>query len=551
MFSYCSFFIANLLTSIVTFGSALPADPDPNRIPPLPDFDNLADLDAAETTDIAIGTVQTLADLDLPILSTEDTITLTRLSKPSYLSSSVHLLRRTIRATTPGGSLLLKATGSSFLAPITIGAQNFNVIVDTGSSDTWVARSDFTCVDVVTNQTKPSNKCYFNATYDTTKDTQSSSGTNGNKFKRIDNTHFNVTYGDGEYLTGIFGKVDVSLANIKVPNQQVALATVAAWGGDGLSSGILGLAFPALTGAYPGNDPRGDRYCRAGQTPSRASGSFNQVEYPPLLTNAFQRNLTQAMFSLALSRDESQSGKGGYLGVGGMPDVKIVGVQDNAAFASVPLRTLRGDDQFRYYLINVDGVVVLPVGSQVPKEKRASSATRITGEEGEIHEGEEGYVSNMARRNEVAAGTTTTATTSKTSATASKTTPSTLPDSTNAAFVIDSGTTLSFLPPTLVRTYLRKFSPPGTYDPTYGFWFVDCNARVPPLGITLAGHTFWYNERDLIKRFDRQRCVSGVQESVSGINILGDTWLDSVLVVFDLRNTPGSVRVAARREYVS
>lgn len=59
-----------------------------------------------------------------------------------------------------------------------------------------------------------------------------------------------------------------------------------------------------------------------------------------------------------------------------------------------------------------------------------------------------------------------------------------------------------------------------------------------------------------MKRFDQAgRCISGVQENtiVGGVNILGDVWLDSVLVVFDLRNgtDKGVIRVAARREYSS
>lgn len=480
----------------------------------------------------------------------------------------------------------------------------------------------------MTGSVGPQEKCAFGSTYSLAKESSSFSSDNGgngngNKFKQIPNENFNVTYGDGEYLTGIFGSIDVSLGNsdVKVPNQQVALATVAGWNGDGVTSGILGLAYPALTGAFSGMNPDGDRVCHSSMSPSQC----NQIEYPPVLLNAFEQNVTGALFSVALSRDESRSGKGGYLTVGGLPDLKSVGVMDGR-FASVPVRMLTGDGKYRYYLVESDGVVVLPVGAAVPgsssgsgSRKRADigdgdgvnkdgeSVTEVEEVEAEEisqaggmgvdgmklkREDNDANASSSAirftsplvlpRSTSITSRTRTRSRKSTSSATPSPSTtkppthpttkPSTstntaglLPNSQSLPFIIDTGTTLSFLPRPLIQKYLSMFSPPGTYDPTSTFWFVDCSAQVPPLGIKLGGATFWFNNKDMIKRVNTgqgHKCISGVQESTGlGVNVLGDVWLDSVLVVFDFRRSEfveglggsggGVVRVASRREYVS
>ena len=43
------------------------------------------------------------------------------------------------------------------------------------------------------------------------------------------------------------GKEHVTLAGIEVQDQTIAVVRKAAWYGDGVSSGLLGLGFPQLT----------------------------------------------------------------------------------------------------------------------------------------------------------------------------------------------------------------------------------------------------------------------------------------------------------------
>ena len=97
------------------------------------------------------------------------------------------------------------------------------------------------------------------------------------------------------------------MAGVTVAKQQIALATKGAWRGDKISSGILGLGLPPLTGAY-------------NQKTGRAE------EYDPLVTTMIKDGVPP-IFALGLDRDETKS----FLSLGGMPDVKT------GPFVSTPI----------------------------------------------------------------------------------------------------------------------------------------------------------------------------------------------------------------------
>lgn len=128
-----------------------------------------------------------------------------------------------------------------------------------------------------------------------------------------------------------------------------------------------------------------------------------------------------------------------------------------------------------------------------------------------------------------------------------------IPGSENNDYILDSGTTLNFIPHNLAQRYNSMFKPPAAIDSYSGFYVVPCNAVAPPLGVRIGGTTFWHNPKDLVKQFDSsgQYCVSGIQSSNSlgGPNILGDVFLNNVLAIFDL----GAKRLsfAARPNYPS
>ncbi len=88
---------------------------------------------------------------------------------------------------------------------------------------------------MTTGKKTAQSDCEFGPTY-TTEST----------FVQTPKENFNITYGDGESLSGIIGTETVTLAGIKVTDQTIALVNTAAWEGDGKTSGLTGLAYAAL-----------------------------------------------------------------------------------------------------------------------------------------------------------------------------------------------------------------------------------------------------------------------------------------------------------------
>jgi hypothetical protein len=190
-----------------------------------------------------------------------------------------------------------------YVGPISFGDQTFEVIYDTGSSDTWLVQGGFQCVDEDGND-QDEEDCFFGPTFNGTFE-----------YGEIPDVNFNIEYGDGEFLTGVFGYEDVTIAGITVQKQEVALVNYAYWFGDEETSGLTGLAYPYLTSAYSGTNASND------------SGS-NFVEYNPVFTSMVAQNLSAPYYSLALSRNSPD----GYIAFGGLPPVEYTG-----DFASSPI----------------------------------------------------------------------------------------------------------------------------------------------------------------------------------------------------------------------
>lgn len=125
--------------------------------------------------------------------------------------------------------------GEEYATPITIGDQTFEVIVDTGSSDTWVVETGFACTNFETGKKASESVCAFGPYY-----------TTDSTFKKTSGETFSIEYGDGESLTGIIGTETVELAGVTVTGQTIAVVTAASWEGDGTTSGLTGLAYAAL-----------------------------------------------------------------------------------------------------------------------------------------------------------------------------------------------------------------------------------------------------------------------------------------------------------------
>lgn len=108
------------------------------------------------------------------------------------------------------------------------------------------------------------------------------------------------------------------MANVTIPKQQFAIVDVAAFGGDGVSSGILGLGLRGLTAAFTGNDPRNDSI-------------DNLVNYSPLVETMGTSKVADPILSFAMSRDENRS----FIAFGGVPPVKT------GEYTTVPIQQVR------------------------------------------------------------------------------------------------------------------------------------------------------------------------------------------------------------------
>jgi hypothetical protein len=170
---------------------------------------------------------------------------------------------------------------------------------------------------------------------------------------------------------GETGLSAVTLGSITIPSQQVSLVNIAAWcvvsafkppaqrfvltstsfrDGDNITSGLIGLSYPSITSVFSGNEN------------STSSRGHTNITYSPVISTLISDQLIQPLFSLALSRDESQNRNGGILELGGIPDLTDPQVNASSTFATTPILEasyFKGlGTQYEFYVVQVAAVVV-------------------------------------------------------------------------------------------------------------------------------------------------------------------------------------------------
>ncbi|KAJ5097514.1 hypothetical protein N7456_008235 [Penicillium angulare] len=208
-------------------------------------------------------------------------------------------------------SLIATEFGTVFDAPVTIGDQTFMLLVDTGSSDTYVMQSGCTCINATSNLKIPQEDClYSNKTYHKSK-----------TYRPVRGEFFGVEYGAG-LASGLMAYEQVTMGNITVEGQKVAIANVSNPMGDGVNNGLLGLAYPSITSAHPLNDT------------SNATYWYNRLVYSPLMNTMYDQALIEPYFSLALAHtpQNKSTSFGGYMTLGGLPPV-----EHSSHFSTVPV----------------------------------------------------------------------------------------------------------------------------------------------------------------------------------------------------------------------
>ncbi|KAI8626301.1 acid protease [Xylariaceae sp. FL1651] len=233
------------------------------------------------------------------------------------ISNTVLPLRRRTFPSLSSVTVANTGEGNFFDTDVMLGSSTFKLLVDTGSSDTWVVRTGYQCFDKQDNANLVSQEtCNYGpgATYNPL---------TSSTFSQLKNQSFGASYGAGIAL-GIVGTEDVTLGGIMVRGQTIGVADRLTIHGDGYNNGILGLGYPLLTSAHPGTSGANDTI----------SLLTNKVIYDPVLFRMHQQGLVPAWFSMAIERlpRGQTTGNGGVLGLGELPDVKTSG-----PFIAVPV----------------------------------------------------------------------------------------------------------------------------------------------------------------------------------------------------------------------
>ncbi|KAJ7779193.1 aspartic peptidase domain-containing protein [Mycena metata] len=182
-----------------------------------------------------------------------------------------------------------------FVTNATIGGQNFSLIVDTGSSDTWVVQRGFQCLSADGTHV-PESACGFGS---------SGFDVNASTTFQPSNLSFLETYGNGWSVAGPVGYDTVTVGGMSVEHQLVPVPNAAYYTGDGVNSGILGLAFPPLTSVFNTTDPAN-------------ATSETQVFYNPFFFTAVEEK------KVKYPENDKFDANLGFLSFGGIAPVPVV-----------------------------------------------------------------------------------------------------------------------------------------------------------------------------------------------------------------------------------
>ncbi|KAI0086737.1 acid protease [Irpex rosettiformis] len=361
-----------------------------------------------------------------------------------------------------------------YATSITVGGQNFEVIDDTGSSDLFLPQVGFQCFSL-SDASVPEADCFFcTAGFDPAK---------SRTFKPFNNMNFNITFADQEFLTGGVGFDTVSIGGLSVAQQEFGVVTKAAWNGDGVTSGLVGFAFPGLTSVFNGSNPDLD-------VPG------GQVVYQPFFFKAVEDELVQPFFSVTLDRGSVAARTNstldphlGFLALGGIPPVAVTGTS-----ATVPIQGFSissGASELFFYDVDVDKYTF-----------PGSAGINLTGSSAIL---DTGTTLNLL--------------------------PTPVANAYNAAFdppgQLDPGSGL-FLVDCSLLTKATNGNSKG----------------IPPFSVVIGGKVFQVDGRDNVlpagtDENGNEVCISGVQDGGpaedGNIFILGDVFLHNVVSTFDVQ----------------
>jgi hypothetical protein len=103
--------------------------------------------------------------------------------------------------------------------------------------------------------------------------------------------------------------------------------------------------------------------------------------------------------------------------------------------------------------------------------------------------------------------------------------------------LVDSGTTINLFPREVAAAINAAYSPSGTQQSSM-VWSVPCNAKPPTLDIVIGGKPIRTHPSSMIlpktELNGSNRCLSGIGAGQPGSYILGDTFMQEIVAVFDV-----------------
>lgn len=82
------------------------------------------------------------------------------------------------------------------------------------------------------------------------------------------------------------------------------------------------------------------------------------------------------------------------------------------------------------------------------------------------------------------------------------------------------------------------YDPPAFFSETFSSAVTTCNASVPEFGISIGGQVFMVSQADMLIQASVDTatglCAVGVMDGGEGPYVLGDTFMNNVISVFDI-----------------
>lgn len=383
------------------------------------------------------------------------------------------------------GTVSLSNQRAFYVTTIKIGSNNteVKVLVDTGLSDLWVLSAENPQCEANGGEVN----CETYGTFDEEASTTFKS--NG--------TAFSISYADQTYAKGTWAQDDVDLANgFTIKGANFALAN------DSDSDvGVLGIAYQELE-----------------------SSSTRYSNLPIQLKE--QGYIQRAAYSLYLTSAESSKGT---ILFGGVDHAKYLG-----ELVTLPVSLTSG--KYVYLSIPLASITPVVVSNHSDVDGASSSSTPSdSADSAKLVDWDD--VEDFFDELQGKAAASSSASVSEASETA---TPTKI-DTENTDTLLDSGTTLSYLPQGIVNSILDQIQPDANYSSTFGGYLVSCTLRQQGNHLTFN----FDNKKDIeVPLWDivleagqntqtgQTICMLGIVPS--DFPILGDNFLRSAYTVFDL-----------------